>query len=106
MITVRQARRIVIVIDAGLRDGFLEKLMELGATGYNWSDCAGKGIHAITGGPFAHEGLSRIETVVTEPVATAIMDHIHASQFGQYGQYALTAYMDTVEVDARDKSFS
>ena len=55
---------------------------------------------------FTRDDLSRIEVITSEKTATAILDYVHATQFSQFGRYALSAWMDIVEVDLRDKSLS
>ncbi len=104
MLKTVKVRRVVVIVDATLRDQFLERFMKLGAKGYNFVACTGRGAHMVTGGPFSREGLVRIEVLATDEVAEAIMDHIHAVQFQQFGQYALTAFSNVVEVDERDRS--
>ena len=104
MIATKRSRRIVIIVDASLRDQFLEKIVELGARDYNYTDCVGRGMHAVTGDPFTGDSLVRIEILTTDQTAAAIMDSIHAAQSSQFSRYALTAFMDNVEIDARHNS--
>ena len=107
MITTKTARRVTILVDAALKTTILDKVVELGAKGYNYIECkGGKGLHAITGDPRSGDNLLRIEVICTQEVGAAILDSIHAAIAGAYSQYALSAYADTVEVDPRDESFS
>jgi hypothetical protein len=104
MFETTNVRRVVIIVDASLKDQLLEKLIGLGARGYNTVDCGGHGTHAISGDPFTSDELVRIEVIASFVVAAAILDYIHAVQFQQFGHYALSAFSDTVEVDVRDRS--
>lgn len=106
MFATKRVRRVVIIVDATLQSQMLDKIMDLGAKGYNVVECYGKGQHAVTGDAFGRSELVRIETIVSEPVAGDILEYIHATQFSQFGRYALAAYVDDVEVDARDKSLA
>jgi len=106
LFTTKTARRVTIIVDATLKTMILDKIMQLGATGYNYIECQGKGRHAITGDMFHGESLLRIEVISSAEVCSAILDYVHATQFAQLGQYALTAFADTVEVDLRDRSLT
>lgn len=106
MIQTKQAKRLTILIDASLKSVILDKLLELGAKGYNFCQCQGKGVHAITGDVYGGDNLLKIETVVTPETAAKILDFIHVAQFAELSNYALSAYADTVEVDVRDQSFA
>ncbi len=104
MFETRTVRRVVVIVDASLKDQLLEQFTALGATGYNFTACGGKGTHAITGNPFDSMKLVRIELLASHEVAAAILDYIHGVQFQQFGRYALAAFTDIVEVDMRDRS--
>lgn len=104
MFETKTARRVVIIVDSSLKDQILDKVIDLGAKGYNYTKCNGRGQHAITGDPYHEDGLVRIEVIASVEVGAAILDYIHAAQFQQFGRYALSAFADTVEVDMRDKS--
>lgn len=107
MFETTNARRVVIIVDASLQHQIIEKVMELGARGYNTVSCGGHGTHAITGEPFrSGDELVRIEVISSFAVGAKILDYIHVVQFQQFSNYALSAYADTVEVDLRDASFS
>lgn len=93
-------------MDASLKSVVLDRITELGAKGYNYVECSGKGQHAITGHPFSGDGLLRVEIITTMEIGGKILDYIHAAQFAQLGQYPLTAFADTVEVDMRDRSLA
>jgi hypothetical protein len=107
MFTTKTARRVTILVDAALKTTILDKVVELGAKGYNFVECkGGKGLHAISGDPHSGDNLLRIEVICALDVGAAILDYIHTAKLGAYSQYALSAYADTVEVDRRDESLS
>lgn len=106
MFTTKTARRITIILDASLKTYILDKIVELGAKGYNYIECKGKGVHAITGDAYSSDQLLRVEVIATVDVGQKILDYIHAAQFAQLGKYALAAFADTVEVDLRDQSLA
>lgn len=106
MVQLQPARRIVIVVDAVLRQRVLEDVSARGVTGYNYSFCFGKGVHGVTGSRNCDGDLARIEMVVHESVAEAVLDYVHEKQGQQFGQYAFSAFVDTVEIDPTDLSFS
>ena len=106
MVQLQTARRVVIVVDAVLRERVIEDVTALGVGGYNYSFCHGKGVHAVTGSRSSDGDLVRIEMITCETVAAAILDYVHEKQGQQFGQYAFSAFIDTVEVDPTDKSFA
>jgi hypothetical protein len=106
MLKTKTARRIVVIVDVSLQSQLIEKFLELGVTGYNCTECSGKGLHSVTGEPFTSRELVRIELITSDEVAATILDYIHAVQFQQFGRYPLAAYTDAVEVDVRDRSLT
>ncbi len=44
--------------------------------------------------------------ITDEALAGAVLDYVHEKQGQQFGQYAFSAFIDTVEVDPTDKSFA
>lgn len=104
MFETKTARRVVIIVDVALQNQIIEKIIELGARGYNCIECSGQGLHSITGDPFTSRELVRIEIVTSTKVAADIHDYIHAVQFQQFGRYPLASFTDSVEVDMRDRS--
>ena len=106
MVQLRTVRRVVIVVDAVLRERVLEDVTALGVGGYNYSFCHGKGVHAVTGSRNCDGDLVRIEMITDEALAGAVLDYVHEKQGRQFGQYAFSAFIDTVEVDPTDKSFA
>ncbi len=101
-----KAQRVTILVDSVLRDLILDKIQERGARNFNYIECRGRGMHAITGTPFECDELVRIEILTTEEISCAILNDIHAAQFAQLSQYALSACVETVHVDDRDRSMT
>lgn len=106
MVQLQTARRVVIVVDAVLRERVIEDVTALGVGGYNYSFCHGKGVHAVTGSRNCNGDLVRIEMITCESVAAAVVAYVHEKQGQQFGQYAFSAFSDTVAVDPTDKSFA
>lgn len=106
MVQLQTARRVVIVVDAVLRERVIEDVTALGVGGYNYSFCHGKGVHAVTGSRNCDGDLVRIEMITCESVAAAVVAYVHEKQGQQFGQYAFSAFSDTVAVDPTDKSFA
>ena len=97
-----QIRRVVIIVDTAIEAPVLEYVMKAGAGGYNCIYCFGKGRHEAVEAVFTGKSRVRIEVLVREEVAESILDFVHESEFKAF---PITAYMDIVEVDPRDKHF-
>ena len=106
MVQLQTARRVAIVVDAVLPERVIEDVTALGVGGYNYSFCHGKGVHAVTGSRNCDGDLVRIEMITCESVAAAVVAYVHEKQGQQFGQYAFSAFSDTVAVDPTDKSFA
>jgi len=106
MVQLQPARRVVIVVDAVLRERVLEDLTDLGVRGYNYTFCFGKGTHAVTGSRNCDGDLVRIEIITDGSVAEAVLEYIHEKQGRQFGQYAFSSFSDEVEIDPSDRSFT
>lgn len=106
MFETKTARRVVVIVDASLKDQMIDEFKKRGVTGYNCMGCSGEGLHAVTGELFNCEELVRIEMIGSHELAAKILDYVHAVQFQQFGNYALAAFTDTVEVDIRDQSLT
>jgi hypothetical protein len=96
-----QVRRVVIIVDTVIEAAVMDGITKAGAGGYNCIHCFGKGRHEALEAVFTGKSRARIETLVREEVAEAIMDFVHESEFRAY---PITAYMDIVEVDPRDEN--
>jgi hypothetical protein len=96
--SMREVNRVVIIADYLLKDTVLSTILELGAKGYNVSTCFGKGQHEDLGNVLVGSGLIRVETLAPENVARAIIDFVGEPR---WREHALSAYVDTVEVDSR-----
>lgn len=96
-----EAYRIVVIAEKVLEKVLLEQCVKLGAKGYNCLYCFGKGEHGVVEDLFAGPERScvRIETITTKPVAESIMDYVNKEALSHY---PITAFIDMVQVDARD----
>jgi hypothetical protein len=95
---MREVNRVVIIADYLLKETVLSTILELGAKGYNVSTCFGNGQHEDLGNVLIGSGLIRVETLAPENVAQAIVDFVREPR---WRGHALSAYVDTVEVDSR-----
>jgi hypothetical protein len=96
---VVEISRVVVVADTALEKVLLSEFLKLGAKGYNCTYCFGKGRHETIEDPHTGRSRVRIEVLTRPVVATAILEYVHRKEFGAY---PVAAYIDTVEVDARD----
>ncbi|MBD3675725.1 MAG: hypothetical protein HUJ26_19610 [Planctomycetaceae bacterium] len=96
------AKRMTVIADITIKPTLLNEFLKLGAKGYHCVVVFGKGEHEQIGDLLTGSALVRIELVTTPEVADAIMDYVHS---GKFHNYALTAYVDNVEVDERDTFF-
>jgi nitrogen regulatory protein PII len=95
--TLEEVRSVRIVCDPALKDGVLEKLVELRAPGFTWWEAHGKGhretvpdVQTISGW---HKGLGTERRVVIEvwchpSVAEEIIAYCQGSQFKGIGMIA------------------
>lgn len=92
-------RLVTIVAESVVRDRLLREIESLGARGWTISDVGGRGSRGRRVGDV--EGANvKIETLVTEAVAAAILDRLAERYFENY---AAVAYVETVEVVRGDK---
>jgi hypothetical protein len=99
MAELKEIRRIVIICDTTLERPILETVLRLGTKGYNCVYCFGKGRHESVEDPFTGRSRVRIEVLTNFTVADRIIEYVHGEEFGPY---PVTAFMDTVEVNASD----
>jgi hypothetical protein len=94
--------RVVVIADTALEKALLSEFLKLGAKGYNCTYCFGKGRHETIEDPYTGRSRVRIEVLTRPSVAASILEYVHRKQFGAY---PVAAYLDTVEVDARDNFY-
>jgi hypothetical protein len=94
--------RVVVIADTALEKVLLAEFLKLGAKGYNCAYCFGKGRHETLEDPFTGRSRVRIEVLTRPAVATSILEWVHRKQFGSY---PVAAFLDTVQVDARDNFY-
>ncbi|HEX3725464.1 MAG TPA: hypothetical protein VHV08_04450 [Pirellulales bacterium] len=99
---VIEISRVVVIADTALEKALLSEFLKLGAKGYNCSYCFGKGRHETIEDPYTGRSRVRVEVLCRPSVASSILDYVHRKQFGAY---PVAAFLDTVEVDARDTFF-
>ncbi|MFT4585996.1 MAG: MFS superfamily sulfate permease-like transporter [Candidatus Binatia bacterium] len=95
--TTKPMRRITIVAAGDREEAICAKLMELGAAGYNAQACRGVGRSDPEKGPTS--GV-RVETIVTRPVAEAVLGSLRDEMDGGRG---LTTCVEDVDVLGPDR---
>lgn len=85
---------VTIVTERILEDRLLRKLDEIGAKGYTLTQATGKGSRGVRASEWEGPD-TRIETLVSEEVADAIMQYI-AENFFEH--YAVIVYVQDAEV--------
>jgi nitrogen regulatory protein PII len=85
---------VTIVTERILEDRLLRKITELGAKGYTLTQATGKGSRGVRASEWEGPD-TRIETLVSEKVADAILEHI-AENFFEH--YAVIVYVQNAEV--------
>ena len=90
---------VTIVTERILEDRLLRKLDELGARGYTLTQATGKGSRGVRASEWEGPD-TRIETLVSEKVADAIVTHIAQAFFEHY---AVIVYVQDAAVVRGDK---
>ncbi|GAB5521624.1 MAG: hypothetical protein RhofKO_38750 [Rhodothermales bacterium] len=90
---------VTIVTERILEDRLLRMLDRLGARGYTLTQATGKGSRGVRASEWEGPD-TRIETLVSESVAKAIIDEIAERYFEHY---AIIVYMQDAEVVRGDK---
>ena len=92
-------KRVTIVAEAELEPRLTQDLERLGARGWTVLQARGKGSRGVRSS--AIDGTNvQIETLVSAPLAERLLAHIAEHYFEDY---AVIAYVDTVEVVRGDK---
>lgn len=90
---------VTIVTERILEDRLLRKLDDLGAKGYTLTQATGKGSRGVRASEWEGPD-TRIEALVSEEVANAIMEHI-AENFFEH--YAVIVYVQDASVVRGEK---
>jgi nitrogen regulatory protein P-II 2 len=90
---------VTIVAEAVLAERLTMDLKQLGAKGFTLTDVRGEGSRHLRAGEFPGENV-KIESVVSEPVAERVLDHIAREYFSNY---AVIVYVANVAVVRGDK---
>ena len=90
---------VTIVAEAVLEDRMTHELLKLGATGFTVTDIRGRGSRGLRTGDIPGQGI-RVETLVSAPVADAILQRAEVAWFPNY---AVVAWSSVVQVVRGDK---
>lgn len=90
---------VTIVAEAVLEDRLIQEIRQLGARGYSISHVRGEGSRGVRASEWEGRNI-KLETIVSEPVAGRIMEHLAAHYFALY---AVIAYVMDVEVVRGEK---
>jgi nitrogen regulatory protein PII len=89
---------VTLIAEPILETRLTADLREMGASGYTVTDSRGEGSRGIRAGEVPGTGI-RIETVVTEDVASRILDFVARHYFPSYAVIAFVATVDVVRGD-------
>lgn len=92
-------KKVSIVAERLLEDRLVELVRKLGASGYTAVDVRGEGSRGVRATEFEGHNV-KLEVLVSEPVAAAILEQLAKRYFEAY---AVVAYVETVEVVRGDK---
>lgn len=96
-----RSRRITLLVDPEYVQEALAKFIELGATGYTLTNCAGVGRRGVSD-PLPHRTRpqTQIDIIVAEPVAVRISDHVRLQILPHH---RATFTVETIEVLRNDQ---
>lgn len=92
-------RKVTIVAEALLEDRIIRELRAIGARGFTIADVRGQGSRGVRAGDWEGRNV-RIETIASDEVAEAVLDHVATHYFDRF---AVIAWVDDVEVVRGDK---
>jgi hypothetical protein len=95
-----KAKLVTIIAASELWERLEAHFGHLGVRAYTFSSAGGHGEHGHREGGLLHSGNVRVEAVVRDDVAHAILQHLAAT----YPNFELTAYMQDVEALVRHHS--
>ncbi len=93
-------RRVTVVTDSEIQQEILNKLIELGASGYTAIPCFGAGRTALASGNGKKESQVRLEVIVPEDIANEVLNYLRAEVASKH---PVTACLETVEVYRSDQ---
>ena len=97
--SLTKAKLITIITERILRSEIIAMLKEKGATGYTQTDAKGEGSRGIRASDWEGHNV-KIQAIVSEAVATTIMESIAETYFENY---AVIVFLGDVEVMRGDK---
>jgi nitrogen regulatory protein P-II 2 len=91
-------QRVVLIADSVLEQRLVSEIERLGFVLHTRADCNGQTARAVMRDEFAGREHVRLEAIGTRDVALDLMDFV---QQVELRRYAITTYMDVVEMDER-----
>lgn len=78
---------VTIIAEEALGSTIEEEIVKLGAKGYTSSPVSGKGVSGVRDNQWDGENV-KIETIVSESICNAILDHLQKKYFERYPMIA------------------
>lgn len=94
-----QIKKVTIIAESILEPRIIDDIKKLGAKGYTLTEVRGEGTKGRHASDWVGNSV-KIETLVTDSVADAILQHM-AEQYFEY--YALVAFVENVTVVRQEK---
>lgn len=92
----KTARKLITIItESVIEDKIIRAIEQLGARGYTVLDARGKGSRGVRDAGYDMSANVRIESVVDEATADAIIDHLNEHYFTDY---AITCFVSDVDI--------
>ena len=85
---------VTIVAERVIRERLVNDIKEMGAKGYTLTDVKGEGSRGVRASEFEGKNV-KIETIVSDAVATLIVDHVAE---GYFENYAVIVYVQDAVV--------
>ena len=98
-VPLKEAVRLIAIVDVSLQETVLNEFLHRGARGYNCVSCFGKGSHEPMEDPFSGKSLVRIEVITNAETANSLMSFLHSPRFKNY---AVTVFHNTVNIAASE----
>lgn len=89
---------VTIIAERILEEQIIEQVLKMGARGYTVTDARGKGSRGVRASEWEGPDV-KIETVVSDDVASKILEHIARRYFAHYAVIVYTQDVDVVRGD-------